>query len=159
MGLDLFGRVVGASESEAGAREVLPPAPNSLTTTDYPGLEPGQRLATCDLILLELVLLFQVLTQVVALKTWCQTKMNVGSCGVAVASSAQTPMAEGSNPARCHRSCALGKGTLHDFPHFTQPAKETGGDYTNKPHRDVIDNTVGQHAGGVTCSFPQEQHT
>ncbi|KAI8495719.1 hypothetical protein Bbelb_266910 [Branchiostoma belcheri] len=38
----------------------------------------------------------------------------------------------GFEPHPCHRSCALGKGTLHDFPHFTQPHGDyitTHGDY------------------------------
>ncbi|KAI8484362.1 retrograde transport, endosome to Golgi [Branchiostoma belcheri] len=30
------------------------------------------------------------------------------------------PRGCGFEPCPCHRSCALGKGTLHDFPHFTQ---------------------------------------
>ncbi|KAI8515281.1 hypothetical protein Bbelb_060940, partial [Branchiostoma belcheri] len=43
----------------------------------------------------------------------------LGSCGAASASSTrnQRPRVR---VLTCHRSCALGKGTLHDFPHFAQ---------------------------------------
>ncbi|KAI8497206.1 hypothetical protein Bbelb_251550 [Branchiostoma belcheri] len=41
----------------------------------------------------------------------------VGSCGVAAECSTRNQEVSGSSP---DRSCALGKGTLHEFPHFAQ---------------------------------------
>ncbi|KAI8516752.1 hypothetical protein Bbelb_053330 [Branchiostoma belcheri] len=42
----------------------------------------------------------------------------VGSCGAVGSAFGSHP--RGCGFETCHRSCALGKGTLHDFPHFTQ---------------------------------------
>ncbi|KAI8518022.1 hypothetical protein Bbelb_040390 [Branchiostoma belcheri] len=44
----------------------------------------------------------------------------VGSCGAVGSAFGSHPRGRGFEPRPCHRSCALGKGALHDFPHFTQ---------------------------------------
>ncbi|KAI8500129.1 hypothetical protein Bbelb_224460 [Branchiostoma belcheri] len=52
---------------------------------------------------------------------------SMGSCGVAAEGSTRNLKVPGSSPDMhtCHRSCALGKGTLHDdFPHFAQQTLE-----------------------------------
>ncbi|KAI8494515.1 positive regulation of extrinsic apoptotic signaling pathway via death domain receptors protein [Branchiostoma belcheri] len=46
--------------------------------------------------------------------------VSVGSCGAVGNAFGSHPRGRGFEPCPCHRSRALGKGTLHDTPHFTQ---------------------------------------
>ncbi|KAI8494210.1 hypothetical protein Bbelb_279700 [Branchiostoma belcheri] len=48
------------------------------------------------------------------------TEAEVGSCGAVGSAIGSHLRGCGFEPCQCHRSCALGKGTLHDFPLFTQ---------------------------------------